>query len=403
LPWKAVTVSDVRLALCHSIRSGGLSVGDAARRFGVSRKTAHKWLKVFDHAPDEASAAALDDRSRRPHRSPRRTDHAVEQRAIELRDRHRWGARKIHFVLRRQLDEPPPQQQPSSSPASSSPASSPAIPSIRTISSILARNGRITPAAPPPPPLQRFERAEPNELWQVDFKGPLEVQRIKLMPFTVLDDHSRYLLAFEPRTDLTMATAWGVLWNVFGEVGLPRQILCDNAFSCRRDDRPVGLSWFDARLVRLDIQPSHGRPYHPQTQGKVEALHRSAERELFDFDARKDCQLHFRQDCVRYRHCYNTQRPHQAIGDVPPILRWRPSPRPRPPRLPPVEYPAGSTLRCVCDRGRINFKTYRILCGHGLAGERVRVEERDREIAVFYCDRQIRCLSHDQLKRGIIL
>jgi len=57
----------------------------------------------------------------------------------------------------------------------------------------------------------------------------------------------------------------------------------------------------------------------------------------------------------------------------------------------------------VCDRGRINFKTYRILCGSGIAGQRVRVEERDREVVVFYCSRQIRCLSHDQLKPDIIL
>jgi transposase InsO family protein len=310
-------------------------------------------------------------------------------------------------VLRRQLAGEQQQQQ------TSPPVPSILVPSIRTITAILSRNGRINPASPTSP-LQRFERAAPNELWQVDFKGPVEVDRAKVMPLTILDDHSRYLLAFEPCTDMTMNTAWrdtawrdtawSILWDVFGEVGLPQQVLCDNAFSCRGSDRsPVGLSWFDARLVRLGIRPSHGRPYHPQTQGKVEALHRSSVRELIDFDARRDSQPHFRQDCLRYRHCYNTQRPHQAIGDVPPILRWLPSPRPRPPQLPPVEYPAGSTLRRVCDRGRINFKTYRILCGHGLAGERVRVEERDREIAVFYCSRQIRCLSHDQLKPDIIL
>jgi transposase InsO family protein len=357
-----------------------MSVSAAAMRFGVSRKTAHKWLKMFDADPN-ATASALTDRSRRPVHSPRRTDADIQSKALALRDRHNWGARKIHFVLKRQ---------------------SQSIPSIRTVSAILHRNGRIKPKLPTPP-LQRFERAEPNELWQLDFKGPFEVDRKKITPLTILDDHSRYLLAFQSCPDHTMATAWNILWNVFGQVGLPQQILCDNAFNVRANFRPAGLSWFDSRLVRLGIIPSHGRPYHPQTQGKVEALHRSATRELLDFNARKDNPLHFQQDCDAYRHLYNTLRPHQALGDQPPVLRWMPSPRPRPALLPDITYPAGSVLRRVNDCGRIIFKNYRVLCGLGIEGDLVRIEERNTEIAVFYCAKQIRCLSHDQLKRDIIL
>jgi len=380
LPWKVKAVSDIRLALCHSVRSGSLPVAAAARRFGVSRKTAHKWLALFDQNPG-ATAAAFADRSRRPIHSPERTSADIEQKALQLRDRHNWGARKIHFVLRRDT---------------------PGVPSVRTLCSILARNGRIAPPVPAPP-LQRFERAASNQLWQVDFKGPVEVDRKKIMPFTVLDDYSRYLLAFKPCTNLTMATAWSVLWDVFGQAGLPEQILCDNAFNARANHRPAGLSWFDSRLVRLGIQPSHGRPYHPQTQGKVEALHRSADRELLDFNARKDSELHFEHDCDAYRHLYNTARPHQALGDVPPVLRWMPSTTKRPAVLPDVQYPAGSTLRRVCEHGRITFKKFRILCGHGIGGDIVRIEERQSQIAVFYCSRQIRCISHDQLRQDVVL
>ena len=380
MPWKVKTVSDTRLALCHSVRTGLMPVATAARRFGVSRKTAYKWLKVFDLHPG-AAARSLGDRSRRPCHSPQRTTGEIQEKALELRDRHNWGARKIQSVLKFQIKN---------------------APSVRTFSAILRRNGRITPPTPVAP-LQRFERAEPNQLWQVDFKGPVEVDRKKIMPFTILDDHSRYLLAFKPCTDLTMNTAWNVLWDVFHRAGLPEQILCDNAFNARGNFRPAGLSWFDSRLVRLGIQPSHGRPYHPQTQGKVEALHRSATRELLDFNARKDSQLHFEQDCDAYRNLYNTVRPHQALGDIPPILRWKPSPRPRPTVLPEVTYPAGSVLRRVNDHGRIRFKSYRILCGQGIDGDLVRIEERNEEIAVYYCSKQIRCISHDQLKKDIIL
>lgn len=379
MPWKVLTVSDARLALCHSVRSASMPVAAAATRFGVSRKTAHKWLKVFD-ADSNAHASAMADRSRRPHTSPARTSLSIQNRALALRDQYNWGARKIHFRLKSQGH---------------------AVPSIRTICSILSRNGRIHPPSPTAP-LQRFERAEPNELWQIDFKGPLEVDRKKVTPLTVLDDHSRYLLAFQSCTDHTMATVWKILWEVFGQVGLPMQILCDNAFGSR-GERPAGLSWFDSRLVRLGITPSHGRPYHPQTQGKVEALHRSVNRELLNFNARRDNQLHFQQDCDAYRHLYNTVRPHQALGDQPPVLLWMPSPRKRPDRLPEVHYPTGSVLRRVNDRGRVSFKNYRILCGLGIEGDHVRIEERDHELAVFYCNKQIRCLFNEQLRTDIIL
>jgi transposase len=111
-----------------------MPVADAARRFGVSRKTAYKWLKVFDLSPG-AAASSMSDRSRRPASSPLRTADSIQDRALDLRDRRNWGARKIHFVLKRE---------------------SPGILSIRTRSCILARNGRIKKPAPDVPP-RRFD------------------------------------------------------------------------------------------------------------------------------------------------------------------------------------------------------------------------------------------------------
>lgn len=382
MPWKVKDVSENRFALCQSVRITSVSVTEAAKQFGVSRKTAGKWLDVFDAAP-EKNAAALVDRSRRPKHSPLRTDAAMEALILDLRDRFNWGPRKIHNDLLRQKLLPP---------------------SIRTVASILLRNQRIKSPQPIAEAPLRFERSLPNELWQVDFKGYVEVDRKKIMPFTVLDDHSRYLLAFKPCVNVTMASAWEVLWNVFGEVGLPDQVLCDNAFGTTGTLRPAGVSWFDSNLLRLGIRPSHGRPYHPQTQGKVEALHASSERELFQFNARKDSLEHFDADCTVWRHLYNTRRPHEALGDQPPVTRWRPSTRPRPKTLPPVIYPDGSTLRKVCSSdGTISFRGHSILCGKGIARQNVRIEEADNEIAVYYGETQIRALSHNQLTKGIVL
>jgi transposase InsO family protein len=369
MAWKELAVSEQRFALVHRIKLLKRPLAEVAREFGVSRKTAYKWLARYEPG---AEASTLSDRSRRPHRSPLRTEAAIEQEVLALRQQYRWGPRKIHRVLcDRKLS----------------------MPSQRTVASILSRRGCIgavekTEAFSP----QMFERATPNELWQIDHKGPVEVARQKVMPLTILDDHSRYCLRFEPLTDVTMASVWNVLWDLCGEVGMPSAILCDNAFggTCLS----LGLSWFDARLVRLGINPIHGRPYHPQTQGKVERLHGTVMRELIDFDARRGCLDHFAADCQRWRMTYNTLRPHEALGDLPPVVRWKPSERVRPATLPPVNYPADAVIRHVSHAGNFRYHNARILVGRGLSRQLVRIEERDHDIAVYYAWKQVRVIPH---------
>jgi transposase InsO family protein len=262
MPWKVDPVPEQRTALVHAVRTAGLPVAEAARRYGVSRKTAFKWLARFDADP----ADPLADRSRRPSASPARTPAEVEAAVLAARDRWGWGPRKLHAVLKAEGRPAPP---------------------VRTIAAILRRHDRVAATAPPAdvPPPQRFERGAPNELWQLDFKGPLEVERRRVSPLAILDDHSRYCLALRPCVDQTYATVQAVLWDLFGDVGLPEALLCDNAFSARHT--AVGLSAFDAWLIRLDIRPIHGRGYHPQTQGKVERFNGTLQRELWP-TARRD-------------------------------------------------------------------------------------------------------------------
>ena len=377
MPWETSPVPELRLALVHAVRSAGLPAAEAARRFGVSRKTAFKWLARHDADP----AAALADRPRRPKRSPRRTPAEAERLVLDARDRWGWGPRKLHALLRRQGHAPPP---------------------ARTVAAILKRHGRVGP--PPRPddaPPQRFERAAPNELWQLDFKGPVEVARRKLTPLSALDDHSRYLLALRPCADMTFATVQGVLWEVFGDAGLPEALLCDNAFSTAKNSR-VGLSGFDAWLIRLGVRPAHGRPYHPQTQGKVERLHGTLQRELWP-RVRRDSPEHFAADLDAWRPVYNCLRPHEALADEPPVCRWRPSERRRPDRVPEPCYEPGAVVRRVGQVGDVRYRGARVMVGRGLAGEHVRVEDQGGQVEVFYCDHRVRCLSAAQLTRDTML
>jgi hypothetical protein len=146
------------------------------------------------------------------------------------------------------------------------------------------------------------------------------------------------------------ATAWAVLWEAFGAYGLPDAVLCDHAFGTRGQNA-LGLSWFEARLLRLGVRCYHGRPYHPQTQGKVERLNGTLEQELLPRTCRETLAA-FQADLDRWRHeIYHALRPHEALGDVPPLRRWQPSGRPRPATLPAVAHPAGAVLRRVLNRG----------------------------------------------------
>lgn len=373
MPWKVRPVSDIRFAFVHHVLTGGCPVAEACRHFGISRTTGYKWLARYRQRPLDP----LDDQSRRPRHSPRRTAPEVEQAVLEVRDQYGWGAGKIHAILRRQ-GRP--------------------VPCVRTVTRILRRHDRIRPPKAKTAADQRFERARPNELWQIDFKGPIEVDRQRLHPLSLLDDHSRYLLALTPCTDLTMATAWSVLWRVMGSVGMPEAVLADNGFGNNQKHR-LGLGWFDARLVRCGIRPIHGRPYHPQTQGKVERFHGTLQSELWP-RVRRDRLDRFAADCEHWRQTvYNRFRPHEALGQEPPVLHWQPSPRKRPPTLPPVDYPREARVRKVFSPGLIHYRHCRIRVGAGLIGQTVRLEERDRDVVITYAWREVRCLVIQDLKR----
>jgi transposase InsO family protein len=213
-----------------------------------------------------------------------------------------------------------------------------------------------------------------------------------------VDDHSRYLVDVRLCRDMTMPTAWAVLWDVFGRVGLPDAILSDNAFGAR--GHGCAPSWLEARLERLDIQHPHGRPYHPQTQGKVERYHRSLQREALgrlragqpDEDAQRVLD--------EWRAEYNHVRPHEGVGNGVPAERWADRERRRPPTLPPVRMRAGSEPRRVQGRGEIGWRGYELTVGQGLAGERVGVVEQDGQISIWYGDRRLRVLPADALVKG---
>lgn len=249
MPWKAFSVIDTRREFVRLALSGEVSVAALCRRHGISRQTGFTLLRRHR----EAGEAGLLDRSRRPHDSPARVPPAIAAQILALRTAHpAWGGRKLARRLRDLglADVPAPS----------------------TITEVLRRAGRIDPAeAARHAPFTRFERAAPNELWQIDFKGHIPAGCGRCHPLTVLDDHSRYALGIAACAGETLAEVQARLTALFRRFGLPGAILCDNGSPWGATGHTgrlaVQRTAFEVWLMRLGVATLHGRPRHPQTQG----------------------------------------------------------------------------------------------------------------------------------------
>ena len=330
MPWTEVSVMSQRLEFVSLAQREGNNMRELCRRFGVSPSTGYKWLRRFS----DGGAAAMVDQPRRPHHSPQRTPLEVEQVVLAVRDAHpAWGARKLRAWLLARSHEH--------------------LPSPSTITAILQRQGRTDPMeGRKHKTWQRFERQAPNQLWQMDFKGHFPLSTGRCHPLTVLDDHSRFALGLEACPDETAKTVQQRLTTIFRCYGLPDRMVMDNG-SPWGSDEDHHYTPLTVWLLRLGIAVSHGRPYHPQTQGKDERFHRTLKAEVLQgrtFVDLTQCQRTFDP----WRTLYNLERPHEALGMAVPASRYQVSSRSFPETLPPVEYGPDDLVRRAGDRGRIS-------------------------------------------------
>jgi transposase InsO family protein len=241
----------------------------------------------------------------------------------------------------------------------------------------------------PRPPFARFEHAAPNDLLQLDYMGHRALAQDRVHPLTLVDDHSRFALLVAACPNEQQATVITHLTVVFHRYGLPRAILTDNGAPWATAGMG-GITKLEAWLLRLGIRVTHGRAYHPQTQGKVERFHGTIAAEVFAHRHLADlaaAQRHF--DAFRAR--YNLERPHEALGYAVPASRYRPSPRRLPKVVPPVTYGPDDVVRVVTQHGSISWHGRRRFVGRGLVGEPVAIRPTPQEgvWAVFYCHRQV--------------
>lgn len=363
MPWRTTSVDDQRMQFVIRAKTGAERFSALCREFGISRPTGYLWRRRYEQT---GMLAQVRERSRRPHHSPRRTGSGPEERVVALRKQTGWGAKKLRVLLAEEKIALPP----------------------RTIHRILERKGLVSEPVHGPAP-GRFERGEPNELWQMDSKGKYPLQDGECHVLSVLDDHSRYVVGLHALPGLNGEKANACLVETFRRYGVPQAMLMDRGSLWWSHGNGWGLTQLSVRLMEQGIRLLYGRVCHPQTQGKVERFHRTLGAELRHRGVPREF-AQWARVLQEVETSYNHQRPHEALKMRRPAERYRASSRKYNEQVKPWEYPAGSDVRRLSSLGMLTHERRRWFVCEALAGQQVRVEPFDGKLLVSYRHMYIR-------------
>lgn len=364
MPFKETDVMNERIRFVALALEEEANITTLCRHFGISRTTGYRWIHRYRQ---EHSFTALGDRSRRPHRSPRKTPDAIEERVVALRQQYGWGARKLAVLL----------------------AQEGVRLSVSTVHRIISRHGLVGQRDAHRPAVKRFERKTPNELWQMDFKGYFPIQEGKCYPFSIVDDHSRYALGLYALSSPNAQATYDCLCEAFRRYGVPEAILMDHGSPWWATQGGGGLTWLAVQLMKQDIQLRFSGFRHPQTQGKVEAFHRTLSRD-FAHHGRPHTLAEAVTCFDRFREDYNHRRPHEALDMAVPAARYRASDRAYATKPPAWTYDEDLTTTRLNSQGSLTYQRRRYFVAESLAGERVAYREVDGKLLVQYRQMYIR-------------
>ena len=332
------------------------NIAALSREYGISRKTAYKWIKRFK----EQGVVGLEDISRRPHGSPLRASGDVVLKILELRTQYpRWGPKKLRVVLERSVDEEE-------------------VPSVRTIARVLERAGLVTRRRKKPPLVGRpldapqVDCETPNDWWTVDFKGWWSSRDgARCEPLTVRDAASRYVLCAQLMESTRAGPVRAEFERTFDLNGLPKVIQVDNGSPFASTRARLGMTSLSAWWVSLGIRVVRGRPSHPEDNGGHERMHLDMRYDVEDVGASSVEAQQRRLD--EWRHEFNHVRPHEALGQRVPADLYSRSPRRFcGPRLP--SYPSHLVVRTVSTSGRCRYRGNLVRIGQGFRGYDVGIE-----------------------------
>jgi transposase InsO family protein len=349
------------------------------RRFGISRKTGYKWLGRFA----EEGELGLLERSRAPASHPNATPEDLEAALVRLRGEKQRGPKKLVVALAKEFPGRP-------------------LPSTSTVGDILKRNGLVAPrkkrrrCTPSESPLAHADAA--NRVWCADFKGWfLTGNGRRVDPLTVTDAHTRFLLGCQcmcGKTDTEHVKALFSTW--FRQFGLPERIRTDNGAPFASTGL-AGLSRLSVWWIRLGIEPERIRPATPSENGRHERFHRTLKEHTLEPAAQTPRLQQKRFDA--FRDEYNHDRPHEALGQVPPGTLYTPSPRVYPARLPPLKYHDDMVTRRVRGGGQMQWCGRDVMVSNALCGETVGLKALEGgRWAVYFCQWRIGTFYERALK-----
>jgi len=348
---------DQRVALVADWLRDEWTMTELAERYGISRKTAYKWVDRYEAEP----VAGLAERSRAPHAHGRAMPSEVAAAVIALRHTHpTWGPKKLRVVLTERF------------PAVAWPAAS-------TMGELLHRQGLsasrrrrrvITPLTQP-----LAAATAPNAVWTADFKGWFRTgDGTRCDPFTVADAYSRFVLCCRI-VPPTGAAVRRCLDRTFREYGLPGALRTDNGAPFASQG-PARLSRLAVWWLKLGIQLDRIDPASPQQNGRHERFHLTLQQDTTTPPAASPRQQQARFDV--HRRLFNEDRPHEALGQQPPARVYVPAPRPYPRPLEEPWYDPTHQVRRVRPNGAIKWHGDLVFVSEAVRGEVVGLAETAR-------------------------
>jgi len=379
MPWKEVLPMEERAKFVLRVKKAEESFARLCREYAISRKTGYKWWSRFC----EQGLEGLRERSSRPWRSPRRSGVKWQEGVIQLRGRYPfWGPKKLRAKLEQTCRK------------------GEVVPAASTLGMILQRGGlargrRRRGARPQIVRGVLREASGPNEIWAVDFKGWFRTgngQRCD--PLTISDLATRYVLCCRALEQQSFALVYHVMEGVFKIYGLPGRIRVDNGspFAGRGAG---GLSRLSVWWMRLGIGVEFITPGHPQENGSHERMHRTLKAETVYQPAYNLTKQQHRFD--RWRRYFNTERPHESLGQQPPAKLYRSSTRTysQQNELLRPHYPQDWAVRRVRSNGEIRWRGHKRFIGEALVGELIGLHRlTPTQHAVYFMERLLGTL-HD--------
>lgn len=377
MPFGERTMSEQRASLVKEIEIGERSLSALCRKYGVSRPTAYKWLSRSHQGE------SMESRSRAPLNSPNKTSSFLESVILRARERHPcWGGRKLKAYLERQFGA--------------------RMPCASTINAILHRNGLISrESSLAATPWKRFEMGSPNLLWQTDFKGHFGMEDgIRCHPLTITDDMSRFSLCVSAKDNERLSGVRDSFMLLFRERGLPDSVLCDNGNPWGTSGMS-GYTKFEVFLMDYGILPIHGKPLHPQTQGKEERFHRTLKNELLKYVSIRNLS-HAQREFDAFRKEYNEERPHCALNYAVPADRYRNSEREMPSKIEEWIYPQGCHVCKTSAQGYALFKGGAFFMSEAFCGQCIALAETQEDGVMDIVYRNFKIATIDLKKRTFV-